>query len=204
MIDLTHYKLLAELFRYPSDVQNSYLEKWTGIISKYNADLILKFDPFADHIKQKPLSFQQEYYIRTFDVQAMCFLDIGYVLYGEDYKRGVFLVNIKKEQIMVGNDCGSELPDHLPNILTLLPKMQDTDLAEELVYSLLIPAINEMILKFSNGNNIYKGLMEILVTIMETDYPVSKYERFNFGHQKTTDVFVNSCTGNDIPDNFKM
>ena len=69
-------------------------------------------------------SFQQEYYISTFDVQAICFLDIGYVLFGEDYKRGIFLVNIKKEQIKAGNDCGSELPDHLPNILTLLPKMQ--------------------------------------------------------------------------------
>ena len=29
----------------------------------------------------------------------------------------------------------ANLPDHLPNILTLLPKMQDADLAEELICS---------------------------------------------------------------------
>ena len=72
------------------------------------------------------------------------------------------------------------------------------DLEEELIYSLLIPAINEMILKFRNGNNLYKGLLEILVTIMETDYPVSIFERFDFGIRKKTGLFENSSIGNDI------
>lgn len=204
MKDLTPYTKLAEMFRYPSDDMKGYSVTWRNTILRYHPDLILKLDPFADHINEKPLSFQQEYYISTFDVQAMCFLDIGYVLFGEDYKRGVFLVNIKKEQIKAGNDCGSELPDHLPNILTLLPKIQDADLAEELIYSLLIPAIHEMILKLSNGNNLYKGLLEILVTIMETDCPDSNYERFDFGHRKTNDLFENSPIGKDITDEFKM
>jgi nitrate reductase assembly molybdenum cofactor insertion protein NarJ len=204
MKDLAHYKLLAELFRYPADDLKTFFGKWKDIIQVYDPDLILKLDPFSVHINEKPLSFQQEYYISTFDVQAMCFLDVGYVLFGEDYKRGIFLVNIKKEQLKVSNDCGTELPDHLPNILTLLPKMQDADLAEELIYSLLIPAIHEMILKFSNANNLYKGLLEILVTIMETDYPESNYDRFDFGHRKTTDLFENSHVGKEMPDEFNM
>lgn len=192
------------MFRYPNDDLKTYSEKWGNIISVYDPELTLKLNPFIAHISEKPLSFQQEYYISTFDVQAMCFLDIGYVLFGEDYKRGVFLVNIKKEQIKVSNDCGSELPDHLPNILTLLPKMQDMNLAEELIYSLLIPAIHEMIVKFSNGTNLYKGLLEILVTIMESDYPVSNYERFDFGRRRKTNLFENSPFGEDIPDELKM
>jgi nitrate reductase assembly molybdenum cofactor insertion protein NarJ len=157
MKDITHYKLLAELFRYPSDELKTYLKKWSDIVSNYDPEMILKLDSFAVHIKEKPISFQQEYYIRTFDVQALCFLDIGYVLYGEDYKRGIFMVNIKKEQLKVSNDCGSELPDHLPNILTLLPKLQDKDLAEELICSMLIPAIHEMISKFGDGTNLYRS-----------------------------------------------
>lgn len=204
MKDLTHYKLLAELFRYPSDELKTYLEKWGDIISKFDPELILKLDLFAVHINEKPLSFQQEYYIRTFDVQALCFLDIGYVLYGEDYKRGIFMVNIKKEQLKVFNDCGSELPDHLPNILTLLPKLQDADMAEELIYSMLIPAIHEMILKFGEGTNLYKGLLEILVAIMETDYPDSTYERFDFSVRKETDLLEGSNAGMHIPFDCKM
>lgn len=187
MKNLTHYKLLAEMFRYPSNDLKACSEKWRDIISLYDASLIPGLDLFIAHINEKPLSFQQEYYISTFDVQALCFLDIGYVLYGEDYKRGIFLVNIKKEQLKADNDCGSELPDHLPNILTLLPKIIDADLAEELIYSLLIPAIHEMILKFRDANNLYKGLMEILVIIMETDFPVSAFEKFTFNTRRKTD-----------------
>jgi len=200
MKDLTHYKTLAEMFRYPTDDLRTFPGKWRDIIPVYDPELILKLDPFTTHINEKPLPFQQEYYISTFDVQAMCFLDIGYVLFGEDYKRGVFLVNIKKEQVKACNDCGSELPDHLPNILTLLPKIQDADLAEELVYSLLIPAIHEMILKFSNGNNLYKGLLEILVTIMEKDYPVSSFDKFNFGARNKTDLSESFRQGKNVQD----
>jgi len=204
MKDLTHYNLLAELFRYPTDELRNISGKWKEIVQLYDQELIKKLNPFIVHINEKSLSFQQQYYISTFDVQAMCFLDIGYILFGEDYKRGVFLVNIKKEQLKACNDCGSELPDHLPNILTLLPKIQDADLAEELIYSLLIPAIHEMILKFNMGNNLYKGLLEILVSIMETDYHDSTYERFDFGRKKNHDLFENFPAAKDIPDEFNF
>jgi nitrate reductase assembly molybdenum cofactor insertion protein NarJ len=204
MKDLTHYDLLAEMFRYPTEELKAFCEKWREIIQVYDPGLILRLEPFAAHINDKPLPFQQEYYISTFDVQAMCSLDIGYVLFGEDYKRGIFLVNIKKEQLKVRNDCGSELPDHLPNILTLLPKIKDTDLAEELIFSLLIPAIHEMIVKFNNGNNLYKGLLEILVAIMETDYPDSSYERFEFGRRKNPCPVENFPAGKDVPDEFNL
>jgi hypothetical protein len=45
---------------------------------------------------------------------------LGYVLFAEDYKRGDFLVKVKNEQRKVNNDCGEELADNLPNILTLM------------------------------------------------------------------------------------
>ena len=70
MKDLTHYKILAEMFRYPAHDLKTYSGKWRDIINAYNPELILKLDPFIVHINEKPLSFQQEYYISTFDVQA--------------------------------------------------------------------------------------------------------------------------------------
>lgn len=202
MKELSHYKLLAEMFRYPSLDLKTYFGKWRDIIAAYDRRLARKLDPFITHITEKPLSFQQEYYVNTFDVQAMCFLDVGYILFGEDYKRGIFLVNIKKEQLKVCNDCGSELPDHLPNILTLLPKMKDADLAEELICSLLIPTIHEMISRFRNVDNLYRGLLEILVTVMETDYPVSRFERFDYGARKNTGRKENYPAGKDFHDNY--
>jgi nitrate reductase assembly molybdenum cofactor insertion protein NarJ len=204
MKDLTHYKLLAEMFRYPTDDLRTFTGKWREIIHLFDPELLSKLDPFILHIHEKPLASQQEYYTGTFDVQAICFLDIGYVLFGEDYKRGVFLVNIKKEQLATCNDCGCELPDHLPNMLTLLPKIKDPALAEELIYSLLIPAIHEMIRKFNDMNNVYKGLLEILVTIMETDCPDGPYERFDFGRRKARYLAGTFHNEMDNTDEFKL
>ncbi len=200
MKDLTHYTALAEIFRYPNTEMNTFIGAWRNIIAQYDSNMMLKLDPFITHIQEKPISAQQEYFISTFDVQAVCYLDIGYILYGEDYKRGVFLVNMKREQELAGNDCGVELADHLPNILTLLPKLKDTDLAEEMVYSLLIPAISEMISKFRSNTNLYKGLLEILVAIMEMDYPVSDYEKFIFSAQNKIGFLENYPQEKDIPE----
>lgn len=200
MSDLTHYTALAEIFRYPKNEMNAFIGAWKNIIATYDPKLMLKLDPFIAHILEKPLSFQQEYYISTFDVQAVCFLDIGYILYGEDYKRGVFLVNIKREQELAGNDCGTELADHLPNILTLLPKLKDVDLAEELIYSLLIPTLKEMISKFRSNTNLHKELLELLVAIMEMDYPVSGYEKFDFCAQNKINFLEGFPQEKDMPE----
>lgn len=195
MKDLTHYGLLAEMFRYPTDDLKNYPEKWKDIVSRYDGSLMSRLDSFTAHVRGKPLAFQQEYYVGTFDVQALCFLDVGYVLYGEDYRRGIFLVNIKKEQIKAKNDCGSELPDHLPNILTLLPRMADPELAEELICSMLIPAIHRMIAEFRDMSNLYKGLLEILAGIMEADFPFSTFERFTFGGRENEITIHKNQTG---------
>ncbi len=183
MKDLSHYILLAYMFRYPSNEMDTLTGKLKEIITQYDPALISKFERFMSHFKEEGLASMQEYYISTFDVQAVCSLDIGDVLFGDDYKRGLFLVNIKKEQSAAGNDCGKDLPDHLPNRLTLLPGIKDASLAGELVYSLMIPALHEMILKFGETDNLYKGMLEILVTVMEKDFPDEPYERFRFDRQ---------------------
>jgi nitrate reductase assembly molybdenum cofactor insertion protein NarJ len=178
MKDLSHYASLAEMFRYPSEDLKKYASEWKRIVNLYEPALIVKLNPFLSFINDQPEKNLQEYYTGTFDVQPVCYLDIGYILFGEDFKRGIFLLNIKDEQEKVKNNCGTELPDHLTNILTLLPKIKDTEFAEELIYSMLIPALHEMISLFREVYNVYKGLLEILVSIMEADYPDSAFERF--------------------------
>lgn len=180
MKDLNHYRTLSFLFRYPSAELRENMERCSGILGCYSPELVRKIEPFINHVLTKTLEFQQEYYTSTFDVQPVSTLDIGYVLFGDDYKRGVFLVNIKREHAKAGNDCGTDLPDHLPNVLTLLPMIKESELAEELICSLLIPALTEMISRFRKTENHYRSLMEILLYVMEQDFPVSSYERFQF------------------------
>lgn len=189
MEKLKHYIALAEIFKYPTPGGNNFISEWRKIIKDKAPEMAPKLGAFTDHIQSKTISARQEYYIATFDVQALCYLDIGYVLYGEDYNRGVFLMNMKKEQKKAGNDYGKELPDHLPNVLTLLPKLKDEAFAEELVVSMVMPALGKMIESFLAKGNVYKGMLEALLKIMENDFPHSEYERFNFNSQEKAKSF---------------
>lgn len=189
MRNLNHYTVLAEVFRYPENRRTKVVFGLMEIVNKMVPEMVTIVKSFAEHAQNKTIPAQQEYYIATFDIQALCFLDIGYVLYGEDYNRGVFLVNMKNEQEKAGVDCGSELPDHLPNILTLLPKFQDEKMAEEMICSIMIPALQKMIESFNSNDNIYKGMLKVLLKIMENDFPESDFERFNFNTQEKRKSF---------------
>ena len=43
---------------------------------------------FLQHAPTDSLDAMEELHTRTFDVQAAATLDLGYVLFGDDYKRG--------------------------------------------------------------------------------------------------------------------
>ena len=154
-------------------------EQLAGCLKKFQSLIAVEFPQNADAMSsivtvhsQLSIREQQEYYLKTFDVQAVCYLDIGYVLFGDDYKRAQLLVNLQNEHQKAGVDCGSELGDHLPNVLTLLSKTTDPDFAEELGFIVTIPAVRFMLTKFKNtSNNYYKELLEVLLEFLKCDFP---------------------------------
>lgn len=190
--DLYHYKLIGELFTYPkctlTDVIGHF--KW---ICEYYQGTRAYIDAFKRHLSSLPVKSQKEYYIKTFDVQALCYLDIGYVLFGEDYQRGEFLVFLKNEYRKTHLDWGTELPDHLTNVLFLMYISKDDEFKKEFAYCLLIPAIREMIRNFHSDNNVYKGLLEMLLIILETDFKDLPYEQFEIKTNTKSDFL--DCIG---------
>ena len=139
----------------------------------------------------------EELYIRTFDVRAICHLDIGYIVFGDDSKRGRFLYHMKEEQICAGNDCGSDLADFLPNILTLLWKTNNPDFAEELTVSILLPALSKILQKLKSGNNIYEIPVIILISLLEQDFQNSDYEAVKIGTKEKPEFLNHYVTGID-------
>jgi nitrate reductase assembly molybdenum cofactor insertion protein NarJ len=104
---------------------------------------------FTDYAAQASEIELEELFTRSFDVQAITTLDLGYVLFGDDYKRGALLVNLNREHKEVDNPCHNELADHLPNVLRLLPLLQDAELRDEMVEKIIAPALKKMIGEFN-------------------------------------------------------
>lgn len=193
---MQHYTLLAELFSYPEQenlISSTPLIK--QIIKDKYPECSSMIDKFLAFIMSNSLDEQREYYIRTFDVQALCYLDLGYVLFGEDYKRGAFLVSMRNEHINAGNECGKELADHLPNMLKLLPKIKNKAFAEELAYSIMIPALKEILKNFKDKVNIYKTAFELLLIIMEIDFKNLDYKQFQVLNKDKTNFLNNINCG---------
>lgn len=101
------------------------------------------FNDFTKFAKIADPKSWEEIYTRSFDVQALTTLDLGYVLFGDDYKRGELLVNLNNEHKKAGNVCGNELSDHLPNVLRLLAKLEDEQLLADLISLILYPALRK-------------------------------------------------------------
>jgi len=165
-----HYKILADIFRYPDEKLGDSLKDLQSLVMETLPDQADKVGEILDSFGKMTILQQQEYYMKTFDVQAVCHLDLGYMLFGEDYKRAQLLVNLQTEHTAAGVDCGSELGDHLPNVLMLLSKTTDPDFAEELGFIITTPAVRFMLTKFNNVKNIYKGLLELLLMILQHDF----------------------------------
>ncbi|MBT3210066.1 MAG: hypothetical protein HN704_12165 [Bacteroidetes bacterium] len=188
---MKHYSALASLFSYPNqDLAKKVSEINETIINLYpeNQENV---EAFLSFVEETPVEKQTEYYIKTFDIQALCYLDIGYILFGEDYKRGEFLVNLRNEHIKAKSDCGSELADHLPNMLRLLPKIADKNFAEELGYSIMIPALKEMLKTFEDKSNVYRKNLVTLLNIMETDFKDLNYKQFVVTNNDKTNFLKN-------------
>lgn len=143
-INTRKYDSLSLLFQYPHANLMRDIKMAEKILCEDNPELSDSLSQFIECVSSSNLNELEEIYTRTFDVQAITTLDIGYVLFGDDYKRGSLLANLNREHTEAGNDCGTELADHLPNVLKLLPRMKDENLRTELVKKIILPALQKI------------------------------------------------------------
>ena len=194
-----HYIILAELFRYPQEGYKERIRECYHVLRSHNLEAAEEIEPFVDFVKHEPAFRVEEVFNKTFHIQAICYLDLGYVLFGEDYKRGEFLVNMKREQRNINNNCGEELADNLANVLTLMALTEDEDFLDEFAVRIVIPAIKKMLYEFEASRmdlkrkimkkkhkvliqedlpnkNIYQHALQSLLMVMEQDFVNVHYE----------------------------
>ena len=188
-----HYNFFANIFRYPSEDYPAHAMACLAMLQKYYPEAATEIKPFTDYVITRTVDEREELYTKTFDVQPICYLDLGYVIFGEDYKRGAFLLHMQEEQLAIGNDCGSDLSDNISNILTLFVKTKDEALVNELAVKIMIPGVEKMIAEFNqarvelkmkvlkklhkaiiqeemNSGNVYRNAFAALLLVLKKDF----------------------------------
>jgi len=179
-MDLDHYDGMAKLFAYPGPSFFIDVRQVVDFLKERYPSAAEDAQYFYDHLPHQDLDSMQELFTRSFDVQAITTLDAGYVLFGEDYKRGKLLSNLNREHAKAHNDCGMELADHLPNLLRLIAKSNDAELIRELAGEILAPALQKMILEFDprrqvEKNKLYKKHYKTLIELSAHNAAIYSY-----------------------------
>lgn len=169
-METTLYDAMAVVFAHPGDSFEADVSKVISLCQGSHPRAAEALATFKQVLPKGDRAAQEELHLRTFDIQPITSLDIGYTLFGEDYKRGVLLANLSNEHTRAQNDCGGELSDHLTNVLRLLPRLADEKFCEELVRVVVAPAVREMIREFEPASlakkeQIYKKHHKTLIDV---------------------------------------
>jgi len=175
-MQLSHYEVFSKIFDYPEENYHEIVAEAIEVLVKNYPEATHELEEFTKLLPESIYDVQ-ELYTKSFEVQAITSLEIGYVLYGDDYTRGEVLVNLNKEQRSVGNDCGGELSDHLGNVLRLLSKIEDKNLLNDLVTMMLAPAVEIMMNEYNpesmkQKNKLYKKQYKTLIV---SSFPLGLY-----------------------------
>ena len=158
---------LAGILEYPTEDWNQRFEECKEL-SLLNTDFSTEsFSEFCLKIRDLSLMELQELYTRTFDLKPMCALDVGHHLFGEDYKRGEFLANLRETEDPFDLGQKDQLPDFLPVLLRLLGHMENAELRSSLVAVCLIPALAKMKASFKDKEHPYKGVIVFVSDVLK-------------------------------------
>ncbi len=163
-------EVVALGFRYPQPGQLEVLREavnghLTGAAQRH-------MRRFVDAIAKLSLAEWEELHTRTVDLSPLFVPYVGHLTWGENYRRGEFMADLKREMEVNGIDLNGELPDHIEPILRYLAACPApmTDLTE-----ILEGAVDQMrqAVRTEEPKNPYQHLIRATQSVVNSETPVS-------------------------------
>lgn len=150
------YEQFAKLLAYPC---GNYPGLTLEVAAESNDEHLARFAAETSALTREEF---EELYTRTFDINPVATLEIGWHLYGETYERGSFLVTMRQLLRRLKIPETTELPDHLSHILQALDRLGQSDEANELAARYVAPALAKILDSFAGKQNPYEHLLRAL------------------------------------------
>ncbi|MBV8600653.1 MAG: molecular chaperone TorD family protein [Candidatus Eremiobacteraeota bacterium] len=137
-------ELFAELLDYPHPGLVKTARECSAAVAEESADAAKRLEEFAAFLERTSFDLLEEIFTGTFDLNAMRHPYIGYHLFGEAYKRSVFMLELRDRYGKIGFDHGTELPDHIAVMLRFMARCPDREAVAELARDALLPSVEPM------------------------------------------------------------
>ncbi len=168
------YSLFAEILDYPAHSIAGQIDDCAAELAEKFPEPLARMSDFQDAIAGLSLGQLQEAYTNAFDLWPDCTPNLGYHLFGDDGRRGLFLAELKGRMEVRGVALGVELPDHISLVLRYL------DAAEEdrspVIEDCLLPAISRMAGVLGSTENPYKHALCALLSLLQQEHDTSGAE----------------------------
>ncbi|MBS4024937.1 MAG: nitrate reductase molybdenum cofactor assembly chaperone [Clostridia bacterium] len=151
------YQLFSEVLEYPTPNLEEKVNECIAITASVNSKAAARLEKFKGFVAQTPPGRLEEIYSGTFDLQPTSYPYAGYHLFGENYKRGAFMVKLQEQYKEHGFSAENELPDHIAVILRFLSTTQDDENTSILLKECLIPVLTRLTKAFGEQDQNYYG-----------------------------------------------
>ncbi len=167
--DLCHiYRNFSNILEYPSPTLSVNVKECLVLLESINSKATARLKKFQAFVVQTPLGQLEEIYSGTFDLQPKCYPYAGYHLFGENYKRGAFMVKLQEQYRLHDFSWEKELPDHIAVILRFLSILHDEEAAGILKEECLIPVLEKMLKAFGEEKtNMYTEAVQALLLLLK-------------------------------------
>ena len=173
------YASLARMLDYPKGVEGIVddCDSVCRILQTINIESPL--EPFGRFVETSALARLQEEYVATFDFNPTVALYLGHHLFGDNRKKGTYLVRLKQEFGRFGfTPSGNELPDHLPlllGFLAFLARNGEDGVRRSFVSECVLPGVERLGAAFSaRGDSPWKPVVEAARLLCAADSAIQE------------------------------
>ena len=162
---------LARLLAYPDERYFAFLADCRLALAE-NSESLQCLDRFAHEVGGITIENLQELYTRTFDLNPICSLELGWQLFGENYSRGEFLVEMRQTLRRLGVPESTELPDHITHVMAAFSRMEAAE-AGRFASMCLLPALEKMLQGLSGKGCPYMAALEAIRAVIDVAAPTA-------------------------------
>jgi nitrate reductase delta subunit len=166
---------LARLFAYPSSDFSALVAACRTLADARSPGRGEAIADLEERARGMSRGEVEEMFTRTFEINPVCALEIGWHIYGEDYARGALLVRLRQELRAHDLPEITELPDHLTHVLPLLARLEKP-LADDLAGRYVLPALRKMIEAVKDSDCPYTGLLEMTRDLVDDEFDAVEIE----------------------------
>jgi nitrate reductase molybdenum cofactor assembly chaperone NarJ/NarW len=152
----------ADLLSYPTAEVQQTTAACKEMLKQLRPEAAAQLQSFTEFLVTTDRGRVEEIYTSTFELQPICHPYVGYQLCGESQRRALFLMKLNELYRQHGYNPGSELPDHISELLRFIGSSSDQNCCRELIEDGLLPAVEKIISGIENNDHPYKWLLKAL------------------------------------------